>query len=367
MLFKDIIKLKEFADLGQSTAFESLKTHIKAVEETQLVPVIGWELYNEIDTAYNTIDESDLDKKIKELLEKCREVVGPLVNYAYAPFAEVNISDAGIQRTEGGNAKTAYQNQVTAYREASQRKAAAAIEALYRFLEANKVDYPVWIASDAFKQYQKLFIKTGGEFGELFTSHSPHTNYYAMRPKMYDVEVLYLRRAIGSALFDWLKKYDTLEVKPLLPDGITATDITDVTEKIKKAIAYFTVALSIPFLNVRIDSNGITVIGQGPSNRDADKRKNADNDALNVIVNSSKDAGAQWLDEVSRDLLYWSVAADGNLTINVITTTVIPPVTEVETDQWYMDLSGRAHWLAETYNPRGFLFEQEDENGSFGM
>jgi hypothetical protein len=299
MLFKDTNKLQEFAEITTSMNFASIKTTIDRIESNHIVPVLGATLYASLNTAYtNAAAESSLTTAQKNLLEKCRKVIGPLLGYYYAPLGELKFSDAGLRREETASSKTAFQYQVTNFREASLRNGETATELLYEFLETNKADYSEWTSSDAFKSYRSLFIKSGKEFNELFPSHSPYRNYYAMRSKMQDVEEQNIRAAIGDATFNALKTKDRATTP-----GFTDKE-TELIFKLKKAIANFTVSFAIPFLAVRIDANGITVNNSGPrTSRDEDAmRSNAADNNISNIITAANDTGTTWLKDAIKYL-----------------------------------------------------------------
>jgi hypothetical protein len=292
MLFKDTIKLKEFAQITGAVNFASVKLTIQNVENTHLVPVLGDTLYKSLNDAYTAASsESTLTAQQLALLDKCRYVIGPYVCYYYAPKADVALSDGGARRAETAQEKTAFQYQVTNFREANLRDAENATETLISFLETNKADYSDWTTSDAFKQYRSLFIKTGNEFQSLYPSATPYRNYMAMRFKMFDIEEQLIRDAITGDLYDYLKEKDA---------DATYT-FTDSEQKfslrLKKAIAYLTVAYAVPHINVRIDSNGVTVTGgRGSTTNDATaKQETAPDNQLSWLVKNATESGQQWL------------------------------------------------------------------------
>lgn len=289
MLFKKTDKLLEYAELT-TVNFTSVKATIKMVEQQHLVPILGKELYQSLNDAYTAeADESELEDALKLLLDKCRSVIGPYLCYYYTPKAEVKLSDAGAQRQESTTNKTAYQNQVNNFREQNLREAEQATELLLEFLEDNKNDYQEWIDSQAFTEYRSLFIKSGSEFDKLFTSASPCRNYWAMRATMKDVEENNIRTIIGDTLFAALKEKDT-EAEPDF-----AEKEKDLIYKIKKVTAYLTVCFAIPFLNVRLDGNGITVMAVNGAQNDAvASRSAAGNSALNIIIEKCEAAAKSW-------------------------------------------------------------------------
>lgn len=292
MLFKDSIKLQEFAEINNSVNFATVKPSLERIEALHITAILGSTLYKSLNDAYTAAsNESSLSDIQKALLLQCRKVIGPLLGYYYAPIGELKFSDAGIRREETATTKTAYQYQITNYREACLRNGEAAEELLFEFLEEKKADYSEWVSSPSFTSYRSLFIKSGKEFNEFFTSHSPYRNYWAMRSKMVDVEELHIRKVIGSATFDALKT----KSKQTTP-GFTSKE-TELLFKLKKAIANLTVSLAVPLLSVRIDANGITVVNSGPrTNRDQDALlSNAPDNNISNLIKSTADSGSEWL------------------------------------------------------------------------
>ncbi len=290
MLFKTSINLKTYAQLTGDFNFDSVKTTIQKVEDDYLVPILGIEQYEELNEAFAT-GENSLNDALAALLERCRQVVGPYVCVHFTPKADVQVGDGGSRRTETANVKTAFQYQTTAFIDENRREGERCQEKLLNFLELNKADYLKWVESDQFKKYRSQFIKTGSEFNEFFSSASPFRNYWAMRPKMEMVELLTIKKFLGAELFNELKTKDTRE-----------QDFSD-TEKdllyyIRLVIAYTTVAAAIPFLNVRIDANGITVMSIAfTSNDELSKRNAADSKSIDMLINSCTNSARQWLAE----------------------------------------------------------------------
>lgn len=291
MLFKDTAKIIEYASMVNTVNFVSVTPTLRMVEEHHIKPILGKTTYDALNTAYTGAStESSLTTAQKNLLHQCRMIIGPYLAYYYAPKADVKLSDGGARRSETNTEKTAYQYQVTNFREQHLREAEAAIEMLLQFLEENKADYASWVASDEFKKYRSLFIKTGKEFNELFPSHTPYRNYWAMRSKMQDVEENVIRTSLGDTLYDSLKTIDATSAQ-----SFSAKE-KELLKRLKKAIAYFTVSYSIPFLNVRIDANGITVASGGSnSNDETASRTKAEANAISNIIANSQQAGSMWL------------------------------------------------------------------------
>lgn len=323
MLFKTTNELKEYAQLT-ATDFNAIKSVIKSVEDKHIIPILSRSMFEALDAAYNEKNDiTELSTALQLLLEQCRKVIGPYVCVYYAPKADVSLSDAGMRRQETTTAKTAYQYQGKKYIEANQDEADAATENLIQFLETKKEDYPAWTESDEYKTYRTLFIKTGGEFNSLFTTHSPYRNYLAVRVRMFDVEEMTIRPFLGDDLFTSIKTKDQEGTE-------LATEEKELLFKIKKAIAAFTIAEAVPFLNVRIAANGLTIVSTGTftSNDDVTSRAAAPDSAINLYVKRANDSGLQWLKSAKDHLVKNKTTFTtwpGNIVASTSTTPVYTP------------------------------------------
>lgn len=295
MLFKSTISLSLFAPIEKNVKFEGLSPIIRQVEEDHLIPLIGEDVFNALNTAFtDAAQETSLTDPQKALLQRCRDVIAPLVCYNFTPQTEVKLNDAGAQRMETGTNKTAYQNQVNNFRDQMLADADKAVERLYKFLEANKETYPDWQQSDEYADYRSLFIKTGAEFNANFSSASPYRNYYAMRAQMFDVEQSTIKKLLGADLFDSLKETDAD------PEGVFTAQEKNLLISIKKAVAYLTVANAIPFLNVKIDGNGLTIMNAaGGQDDQLTKRSAAGDSALNNYIEACRRSANIWINNIS--------------------------------------------------------------------
>ena len=295
MLFKTSKTIQEFAQLSGELDLSSIRITMEGVEEKYLRPILGAAQLNALQTAYKAAanDAAFTNAAMVALLDMCRRVTAPFFCYHFAPKTDVQVSDAGVQRTETANNKTAYQYQNTAYREENFAQGEEAVEKLIEFLETNKADYEAWVSSAEFKQYRSLFIKTAADFNYQYPSHTPYRNFWAMRPKMMDVETLIIRKFLGTTIFDALKAKDqeaapTFSAKQKL-----------LIEYLKKIIAYHTVAFAIPFLNVKVSANGLTVLAATnfASSDAQNTRGGAPNKNISDLVEQCNSNAKMWMDE----------------------------------------------------------------------
>lgn len=293
MLFKTTEELRQFSAI-QDCNLPSVSLTLKHIEKTVLTNVIGADLYFQINEAYNS--NVALDEAEEKLLELCRLVVGPLFAKSYSYEVGIQLSDAGTQRTETTNDKTAYAYQVSNFREDMQQKGEAACEALLEYLYTYQDFYPIWTSSNAYKKYQNLFIKTGAEFNEMYTTPQPYRLFEAIRFKMQDVEELQISDVLTPALYKDLKAKDKNNLY------VWSDEETLLLFYIKKAIAYLSVSFAVPHLNIKIDDNGVTVVSDYGvvDSKDKQPRKAAPDNNTSHLIRSCNDAATQYLGKAKK-------------------------------------------------------------------
>jgi hypothetical protein len=296
MLIRDTDILTEYSQLSGTPNYAGLLPSLRMVEIKYIVPILGQDLYDALDSAITAATEQDpLAEVWTDLLHQCRMAIGPLFCYFHADKADVQFTDAGMQRAESSTNKVAYQEQRAKFKEANLQEGEYALELLQAFLDKKREDYPEWMDSDNFDSYKSLFIKSGTEFNALFPSATPYRNYWLLRATMYDVEQNNIRPFLGDDLFDELKAED------IKKDPEFSDEQKTLLLKIKKAIVNLTVAFAIPFLNVRIGSNGLTVPAITSFSQDDQQntRAGVDHAMLDNFITSCTNAGTTWLNNAN--------------------------------------------------------------------
>lgn len=285
MLIKDTATLLKYTGVITAVKFNEMELTLDFVEKKQLLPILGWDQYKELDNY--TGDEPNA-AELAELIEYCRKVIGPYACAAYAPKVAVQLSSAGMQRTESENSKSAFAYQEKNFIAQQIAEGDAAIETLVQYLFKYKASFNSWTDSPEFKEMSKLFIKSGAEFDRLYKTNQPWRFYWAIRFKMVEVESLSIKKAITKPLFDSLKT-------KVAEDAELTENEDELILMLKRAIVYQTLAAAIPHLNIRFDDNGITIVSDFGSIQGKESIKAADDNRVSKLIESCQDAAQMWL------------------------------------------------------------------------
>lgn len=285
MLIKDTATLLKYTGVINTVKFNEMELTIDFIEKKQLLPILGWDLYLELDNYEGGEPNAN---NLEELREYCRKVIGPYACAAYAPKVAVQLSSSGMQRIESENAKSAFAYQEKNFIAQQVAEGDAAIETLVQYLFKYKASFQTWTDSDEYKEMSKLFIKSGAEFDRLYKTNQPWRFYWAIRFKMAEVEELSIKNAITEPLFDALK------VK-ISGDAELSEKEAALISYLKKAIVYQTLAVAIPHLNVKFDENGITIISDFGSIQGKESVKAADDNRISKLIDSCQSSAQMWL------------------------------------------------------------------------
>lgn len=125
------------------------------IENQYLKKILGIDLLNEL-----RADTLSTDKEL--LLNKCRDVIAPLIYHNSTPKLATRFGDGGINTTDTAEITASQKWKVYDLRTALLVDGYTAIQELYEFLEENTTAdyYNDWIATDEYKKHKELFVNS---------------------------------------------------------------------------------------------------------------------------------------------------------------------------------------------------------------
>lgn len=302
MLLKNKEDINNYAEANQSLKYASIKPSIDTATSEFLIPVLGIDQYQDLDTAWNQATPA-LTTAQESLLVKAQKALAYYSLYEFTPFAEVQIGDGGL-RTNRTDAKPgAFRYQAENIQNALLSRAHKYLEEMLEHLENNIADYPLWSASDEFANYRALFITTGKQFKTAYPNvQHPRQLYLKLLPSFLLIEELTIQPTIGATFFTALK------TKAALTAPVWSAPEKQFLAYLHQAIAYLAVAEGVPQLNVQISNQGISVIAPGTEgNTTSNRKKNAPESQLSLLMRKSAEMGQRWL---SRAVIYLNEHTD---------------------------------------------------------
>lgn len=276
--------------------------NFNAAEYKYLVPVTGVALFNDIHTKYNASSAMTADET--NLLLKMRLVA---VAYAYHDgliLGHITLTDNGARKFNPNNTVPVAKWEYEKLERTLLAIAYDATEVLLRFLFEKKADFALWTASEEYTSFNALLIKTGTDFSDQYTLYQPMRSYFTIRNVVRDAQDLYLKEGLGEALLTHIL-------------GVAAPDaqLKPIVNKLKKALAFYSIKLCCQQYAVRFSHEGFTVLsGEGNfDSPDHSGRKSADPTDLDMKMNAAAKMGDTYLSQAQYDLTQYYIREDAPL------------------------------------------------------
>ncbi len=204
-LIDNISQVLVAASINVSNTIENWYPYIEEAQETFIRPVLGKDLYDQLQDTVLLLAGTEQNKppievKMTDLLERIRK---PLALYALWLGADefgVSVSSQGIQVIETPTHKTAPQYRVQNLKENWIRRANTALDIALKFIEENLDDYPNYIHQDS-----DLFIRTTLEYNSEVDIRESRRVFVTLKPIIRSVENKYILPTLSPQLFNELK------------------------------------------------------------------------------------------------------------------------------------------------------------------
>lgn len=273
-LFQTSDEFKEhFSGVWSGIQFDNLKTHIEKAEKKFLKPLLSAAEYNSLVANY----PGSLTASQTALLPYVQKSLAYYTIYLAAPFLNVSIGSTGLKESYTQDTQPASKWKNEELRQSSIDTADMLAEDMLEFMEDNKADYSDWAASSAYTETKNYFLNTTLEFHEHVRISESRRTFLALVPHMRRAESMHIESSLCSDLFEKLKG-------DKLSDSLAAK-YAILWDKLKPAVAHFTVFEAIPSISLKITENGILINSIGDSytkSNAADKRdlQNLKDDSL---------------------------------------------------------------------------------------
>jgi len=273
---------------------DKLIPDMESAEYKWLVPVTGFDLYDDFNTKVNTDPPADLNEDETALLKKMRTVVciGAYLDDLGTDSAK--ITDSGLRSTESANMPRVVGWQYKELKNSLQSKLFDAIEALLKFLFEKKDSFNLWTDCDEYKSLNGLLIKTGQDFDAHYKLFQPLRTFYSLKNLIDEVQTDLIKPAIGEELLQWLMDI-------IAPDD----DQKNIIKLLKKSIAYMTIKKACQHYSVRFDSNGFTVLSQNgdPENSETAGRTETNLPLFEMKMKACEEDSITYLTKARKALL----------------------------------------------------------------
>lgn len=271
-------------NVSGSFDFDKLITSIKSIERSLLIPYLGQDLYDDLNTAY----QAQPSASQQTLLDLIHPILAYLSVWKSADILNVDITAKGFQANHSSDKKPAFEWQVRNAKSNLRKLGYAALEELLIFLEENEDKYPAWESSQASDNNRDLIIKTAKEFSESI--RIDRSMFQLLRPYQLRIQRNLIRSLLGKELYmDIMESIrldaPTPEHAAILPD-------------MKNIVAHSVYADALVDLPVIVDEEGIHFFSNAFSGNFSGK-ETADKSYLNTMISKHERISSRYADELT--------------------------------------------------------------------
>lgn len=266
-----------------------------------IIPIIGQELYDSLDTAYN-VPTPTLTEPQQKLLKHIQLPLAAGALLDELPFMHTTITDNGIRTPELNNMRASQKWEYQYLKDGLFKSIEEGQEILLDFLFSNANDYTEWTTSVPYIRINNLIIKNAREFDRLYKLRQPIRTFWSMESILKDVEENYLASRLGHDLLKWIKAQDKIEVTV---NGA----LVNVKEFVLKAAAFLTIKCACEQRKVIFDHWGFSV----PMGNDVDvpATETMTNEYVQGIYDKARAAERDGQNYLSKAAYYLTGIANG--------------------------------------------------------
>ncbi len=247
MLLKDIAEVKKFISTAQKNLqFDTFSPYIGRAEKQYILPLLGKTQFDALDVAYNnnTLSASQI-----ELLAYIQPALSHYTLYLIMPFLQIKIGENGINQENTQDTTTARRSDAVEARREAVKFADSWAEDMLEYLEANAVNFPLWVAGEGFTLNYELLINSGAELGQFVSvTNNSRRAYLRLLPELRNCERLYIEKYVGKALL--------AEIKSQVKLGTVTALNKAVLDLCKPALAYVSMYEALPALSAFMTPEG---------------------------------------------------------------------------------------------------------------
>lgn len=288
----------------QGKDFGDIKPSVEWAEEEMLIPAIGQEMYDLLNSyledgsgsgsasgsgsgsgsASGAASSTSYQDALK-LAPKCARVVAHFAMFDYTAISDSKVTAQGLQIIETTTHKTAYEYQKRDRKKYHGEKADKALDSLLLFLENNKTKYPEWANNTAvYTETKKLIINNTQQFNDCVDIGGSRRTFMTLRGFIKDIEQIHVLPALGNTIYQALKAY--------IVNGGDSANYKQLHDLLVPAVANMAIADALPSIIFRISGDTITTATYNPF---SEKEKEQITKTVNSIISSRSLKGAAYL------------------------------------------------------------------------
>lgn len=207
MLIRDIETFKRhLGGIDRDLSWQTVYSYLEEAELLHLIPAIGQELYDELDTAFDLTKPAPfgLTENQVKLMMLLQKALAPYGLLQAIPFLNLRMGDGGIQQSSGNGQAPASQWAVNKADMKLAETADLMLERALQFLEANADEFDTWKGSAAYTVDYSHLVPSATVFSKFVNIGQSRRTYKSLQSAIAKVEDTMVRKALGGELYSLL-------------------------------------------------------------------------------------------------------------------------------------------------------------------
>lgn len=234
----------------------TLEPFIRDCEVTYIIPLIGPDLYNELNSAYNASllpGGAALSPALTELLPYVQRPLAHYVVYTALPQLAVTFGEMGIRQHRADESDPAPRWLIEKLQFNAIKSADTSADQLLSFLEENAAAgvYNSWFASDYNTKNSGFIVFSTAIASKYLDINNSRRMFLKLRGKMREIETRMIPKLISQPQYDAL-------TAALRANNLTAAQ-SALIEKLEPIICKRALYMQFQFLRVQITDNGLFI------------------------------------------------------------------------------------------------------------
>lgn len=281
LLYNTTADLKKYVGgiVNESLAMPAISPFLDNVAETELIPLLGNTLWEEL-LVVETVNPAT---PIGKLFRHAATALGFLAMFDYIQAGTVQVGNSGMFRMETEEAKTAYRYQENSYRDMCQRMGYESLERMLLFLDKNEASFASWSAEGK-KQTRQYVINYAAEMRQAYSKNIARYTFEAMRSLLGDLELFVLVPTMGRDQYN--------ELKNAIITATFTAPLTSLLEIVQRTMAHFLVEESMRRNMVALQGHEVVQYIQTDNNRPYTP---APANASQMKINQAEEFAQRWL------------------------------------------------------------------------
>ena len=299
MLFQNVNEIKAILPIGVGNDFNRLKPHIENAENRYIKPLLGFDIYEALDTLYKAEESqapTDDEILLKELLKKIQFATIHLAYHIGFDFLNISVTDTGFQRMETERTKGLFKYQEDAIKSFFAETGFNALDDVLTFLNLNIDSFEEFKESENFNKLITSFLPNVKVIEEVpFNIHRSNLIFLALKPSIAYIEDTAIRPVLGETIFATVKTEmanDEIDIK-----------VVKLLPYIRKPLIYLASAMLMEETGATLYDKGLYFQNNEDQQRAKVVKGPATEQRISVLVNRNRLIGNSYLEMLKMQLL----------------------------------------------------------------